>query len=110
LYHVQQVEPVIEEKSKEKLEENHVVMAARTIRDVAISITTNITSSIRKQPPTCKFELKQNMVVHILPHEDPQVHILNFLEISDNHILTVVSSDYVRLTILPFSLLGESGW
>ncbi|XP_055830789.1 uncharacterized protein LOC129899801 [Solanum dulcamara] len=43
-----------------------------------------------------------------LPHEDPQFHIQNFLEINDTYTPIGVSPDYVRLTLFPFSLLGES--
>ncbi|XP_049382857.1 uncharacterized protein LOC125847236 [Solanum stenotomum] len=43
-----------------------------------------------------------------LSHEDPQVHLQNFLEISDMYTPTGVNSDYVRLTLFPFSLLGEA--
>ncbi|XP_049364278.1 uncharacterized protein LOC125829043 [Solanum verrucosum] len=43
-----------------------------------------------------------------LVHEDPQVHIQNFLEISDTYTPTGVNSDYVRLTLIPVSLLGEA--
>nr|XP_016450351.1 PREDICTED: uncharacterized protein LOC107775166 [Nicotiana tabacum] len=43
-----------------------------------------------------------------LPHEDPQQHILNFLEISVTYITNGVTPDYVRLTLFPFSLLGEA--
>ncbi|XP_055803721.1 uncharacterized protein LOC129872830 [Solanum dulcamara] len=43
-----------------------------------------------------------------LPHEDPQVHIQNFLEISDTYTPIGVSPDYVRLTSFPFSLIGEA--
>ncbi|XP_070050418.1 uncharacterized protein [Nicotiana tomentosiformis] len=43
-----------------------------------------------------------------LPHEDPQQHILNFLEISDTYVTNRVTPDYVRLTLFSFSLLGEA--
>nr|XP_016495533.1 PREDICTED: uncharacterized protein LOC107814608 [Nicotiana tabacum] len=43
-----------------------------------------------------------------IPHEDRQQHILNFLEISDTYITNGVTPDYVRLTLFPFSLLGEA--
>lgn len=43
-----------------------------------------------------------------LSHEDPTVHIQNFLEISDTYNPTGVNKNYVRLTLLPFSLLGEA--
>ncbi|XP_075080507.1 uncharacterized protein LOC142166006 [Nicotiana tabacum] len=42
-----------------------------------------------------------------LPHKDPQQHILNFLEISDTYITNRVTLDYARLTLFPFSLLGD---
>jgi len=43
-----------------------------------------------------------------LSHEDPTVHIQNFLEISDTYTPAGVNVDYVRLTLFPFSLLGEA--
>ncbi|XP_070034436.1 uncharacterized protein [Nicotiana tomentosiformis] len=43
-----------------------------------------------------------------LPHEDPQQHILNLLEISDTYITNKVTPDYVRLILFPFSLLGKA--
>ncbi|XP_070008126.1 uncharacterized protein [Nicotiana sylvestris] len=43
-----------------------------------------------------------------LSHEDPQRHIQNFLEIADTYNYPNVSKDYVRITLFPFSLLGEA--
>ncbi|XP_070029637.1 uncharacterized protein [Nicotiana sylvestris] len=43
-----------------------------------------------------------------LPHEDLQRHIQNFLEITDTYNYLNVSKDYVRLTLFPFSLIGEA--
>ncbi|KAK4737511.1 hypothetical protein R3W88_001208, partial [Solanum pinnatisectum] len=43
-----------------------------------------------------------------LSHEDPQVHIKNFLEISDTYTPTGVNSNYVRVSLFVFSLLGEA--
>ncbi|XP_070004476.1 uncharacterized protein [Nicotiana sylvestris] len=43
-----------------------------------------------------------------LPHEDSQRHIQNFLEITDTYNYPNVSKDYVRLTLFPFSLIGEA--
>nr|XP_016456136.1 PREDICTED: uncharacterized protein LOC107780132 [Nicotiana tabacum] len=76
----------------------------------------NITSSIVKPRITRYFEFKQSMIQLLhpngqfmgLPHEDPQQHILNFMEISDTYITNEVISDYVRLTLFPFSPLGEA--
>jgi len=92
------------------------IIPARPVCDMAVSLTANVALSIRKPPAGGRFELKQNMVhlIHSmgkfisLPHEDHQVHIRNFLEISDTYITNGVSSDYVRLTLFPFSLLGAA--
>lgn len=43
-----------------------------------------------------------------LSYEDLKVHLQNILEISDTFIPTRVSTNYVRLTLFPFSLLGKS--
>ncbi|XP_015159333.1 uncharacterized protein [Solanum tuberosum] len=43
-----------------------------------------------------------------LSHEEARVHIQNFLEISDTYTPMGVNSDYVRLTLFPFSLLREA--
>nr|XP_009770100.1 PREDICTED: uncharacterized protein LOC104220838 [Nicotiana sylvestris] len=86
------------------------------VQEVAMPSIANVTSSIVKPRITGHFELKQSMIqlLHAngqfmgLPHEDPQQHILNFLEISDTYITNGVTPDYVRLTLFPFSLLGEA--
>ncbi|XP_019260491.1 PREDICTED: uncharacterized protein LOC109238476 [Nicotiana attenuata] len=86
------------------------------VREVAMPSIANVTSSIVKPRVTGHFELKQSMIqlLHVnrqfigLPHEDPQQHILNFLEISDTYITNGVTPNYVRLTLFPFSLLGEA--
>ncbi|XP_049360466.1 uncharacterized protein LOC125825176 [Solanum verrucosum] len=86
------------------------------VRDVAISRPTNMTSCIQKPEPGGRFELKQSMVqiLHTnwqftgLSHEDPTTHIQNFLKISDTYTPTGVNKYYVRLTLFPFSLLGEA--
>ncbi|KAK4716168.1 hypothetical protein R3W88_014506 [Solanum pinnatisectum] len=91
-------------------------MAEMDVRDMAIQQTTNVTSSIQKPSASGRFELNQNMVqlLHTngqftgLSHEDPRVYIQNFLEINDTYTPTGVNSDYVRLTLFPFSLLGEA--
>ncbi|XP_019239205.1 PREDICTED: uncharacterized protein LOC109219219 [Nicotiana attenuata] len=75
-----------------------------------------MTQAIVKHDITGHFELKQYMVQLIqstgqyvaLSHEDPQRHIQNFLEITDTYNYPNVSKDYVRLTLFPFSLLGDA--
>lgn len=92
------------------------IIPTRPVRDVAIPLTANLASSIRKHPPGGRFELKQNMVqiLHAngqftcLPHEDPQLHIRNFIDITDTYIPLGVSPDYVRLTLFVYSLLGAA--
>nr|XP_016508613.1 PREDICTED: uncharacterized protein LOC107826172 [Nicotiana tabacum] len=86
------------------------------VQEVAMPSVANVTSSIVKPRITGHLELKQSMIqlLHAngqfmgLPHEDPKQHILNFLEISDTYITNGVTPDYVRLTLFPFSLLGEA--
>lgn len=41
-----------------------------------------------------------------LPHKDPQILFKNFIEIINTYIPTGVSSDYVRMTLFPYSLLA----
>ncbi|XP_070004258.1 uncharacterized protein [Nicotiana sylvestris] len=84
--------------------------------EVARPNLANMTQAIVKPDITGHFELKQYMVQLIqstgqyvgLSHEDPQRHIQNFLEIIDTYNYPNVSKDYVRLTLFPFSLLGEA--
>ncbi|XP_049406133.1 uncharacterized protein LOC125869732 [Solanum stenotomum] len=92
------------------------IVPVRPVRDVAVPLTANLTSSIRKPPPGGRFELKQSMVQILqtngqftgLPHVDPQVHLRTFIDITNTYIPIGVSSDYVRLTLFPYSLLGAA--
>ncbi|XP_070019640.1 uncharacterized protein [Nicotiana sylvestris] len=87
----------------------------RVVIEAARPILANMTQAIVKPDITGHFELKQYMVQLIqstrlfvgLSHEDPQRHIQNFLEITDTYNYPNVSKDYVRLTLFPFSLIGE---
>ncbi|XP_049365277.1 uncharacterized protein LOC125830110 [Solanum verrucosum] len=68
-------------------------MAEMKVRDTTIPLTTSVTLCIQKPQAGKRFELKQSMVqlLHTngqftgLSHEDQQVHIQNFLEISDTY-------------------------
>ncbi|KAH0769033.1 hypothetical protein KY290_013014 [Solanum tuberosum] len=42
------------------------------------------------------------------PHEDPQIHLRNFIDITNTYIPNGVSSNYVRLTLFTYSLLGAA--
>ena len=86
------------------------------VRGVAIPRPTYVTSCIQKLEAGGRFELKQRVVQILhsngqftgLSYKDPTIHIQNFHEISDTYTPTRENKDYVRLTLLPFSLLGEA--
>lgn len=42
------------------------------------------------------------------PHKDPQFYLQKFLEMSDTFITAGVSTNFMRLTLYPISLLGEA--
>nr|XP_016432866.1 PREDICTED: uncharacterized protein LOC107759437 [Nicotiana tabacum] len=77
-------------------EEQHMV-----VQEMAMPSIASVTSSIVKPRITGHFELKQSMIqlLHVneqfmgLPHEDPQQHILNILEISALHPETKIVVD-----------------
>ncbi|KAK4716340.1 hypothetical protein R3W88_014678 [Solanum pinnatisectum] len=83
---------------------------------MAVPLTANLVSSIRKPPPGGRFELKQSMVQILhsngqftgLPYEDPKIHLRNFIDITNTYIPIGVSLDYIRLTLFPYSLLGAA--
>lgn len=85
----------------------------RTLGDYAVPLVTGATSSIRR--PTIQannFEIKPSilqMVASIvqfsgMPHDDPNAHIVNFLELCDTFKHNRVSDDAIRLRLFPFSL------
>lgn len=67
------------------------ILPTQQVQDLAVPLTANLASSIRKPPPGGRFELKKNMVhmLHIngqftgLLYEDPQLYISNFTEVTD---------------------------
>lgn len=74
------------------------ILACMTSREVAIPFMMNLTSLFQKPAVGGNFELKQNMVYLLissgqfigLSHKDPQVHLWNFMEISDTFIPTSI--------------------
>ena len=50
------------------------------------------------------LQLLQGIQFHGLAHEDPNAHILNFLEVCDTVKYNGVSNDAIRLRLFPFSL------
>ncbi|KAL0446153.1 UNVERIFIED_CONTAM: hypothetical protein Slati_1743200 [Sesamum latifolium] len=71
-----------------------------------------ISSIIKSNVETNNFEIKPSIIQIIrssvqfydLPDEDPNKHLMNFLEIYDTFRFNGVSNDAVRLRIFPFSL------
>ena len=46
-----------------------------------------------------------------LPYEDPNVHLVTFLEIADTVKMNGVTEDVIRMRLFPFSLRGKArGW
>ncbi|XP_060178013.1 uncharacterized protein LOC132607949 [Lycium barbarum] len=86
------------------------------VREVTVSRVANVTSSIVKPTIEGHFELKHPMIQLLhssgqftgMSHEDPQQHIHNFLQIVDTFATRRVTKEYMRLTLFPFSLLGNS--
>ncbi|XP_060180210.1 uncharacterized protein LOC132609991 [Lycium barbarum] len=89
------------------------------VREVAVPQVADVTSSIVKPTIEGHFELKHPMIQLLhssgqftgMSHEDPQCHIHTFLQIVDTFATGRVTKEYVRLTLFPFSLLGNaSNW
>ena len=54
------------------------------------------------------LQLLQGIQFHGLAHEDPNAHILNFLEVCDTVKYNGVSDDAIRLRLFPFSLKDKA--
>ena len=54
------------------------------------------------------LQLLQGIQFHELAHEDPNAHILNFLEVCDTEKYNGVSDDAIRLRLFPFSLKDKA--
>ena len=54
------------------------------------------------------LQLLQGIQFHGLAHEDPNTHILNFLEVCDTVKYNGVSDDAIRLRLFPFSLKDKA--
>ncbi|XP_060182500.1 uncharacterized protein LOC132612197 [Lycium barbarum] len=89
------------------------------VREVSVPRVADVTSSIVKPTIEGHFELKHPMIQFLhssgqftgMSHEDPQRHIHTFLQIVDTFATGRVTKEYVRLTLFPFSLLGNaSNW
>ncbi|XP_059289488.1 uncharacterized protein LOC132043007 [Lycium ferocissimum] len=86
------------------------------VREVAVPRVVDVTSSIVKPTIEGHFELKHPMIQLLhssgqftgMSHEDPQRHIHTFLQIVDTFATGRVTKEYVRLTLFPFSLLGNA--
>ena len=54
------------------------------------------------------LQLLQGIPFHGLAHEDPNAHILNFLEVCDTAKYNEVRDDDIRLQLYPFSLKDKA--
>ena len=93
---------------------------ARPLRDFAVPVVNGVGSSIRKLAINANnFELKPAIIQMVqgtcqfggLPSDDPNQHIMNFLEICDTFKHNGASDDAIHLRLFPFSLRDKAnGW
>lgn len=88
----------------------------KTLWDLFSPITINPPSCIVLPATTAYFELKPHVIqllpnFHGLNHEDPYMHIKDFLEICDTFKFQNFSDESVRLHLFPFSFKDkEKAW
>ena len=99
------------------VDENPIVEVPKPSRDCATPNVKGLHSSIRKPVIQANnFELKPSIIQMIqsstkfggLPSEDPNTHIMNFLEICDTFKHNKVSNDIIRLRLFLLSLKDKS--
>lgn len=91
--------------------------ANRSLGDNAVPLVTGATTSIRRPAIQANnFEIKPAIIQMVastvqfsgLPHDDPNAHISNFLELCDTFKYNGVTDDAVRLRLFPFSLRDKA--
>ena len=88
----------------------------RALRDYFRPVLNDNFFGIRRQPINANnCELKQaliNMVQQnqygVLPHEDPNVHLATFLEITNTVMMNGVTEDVIRMCLFTFSLRDKA--
>ena len=88
----------------------------RALRDYFRPIVNDNYSGIRRQPINAnKFELKLALINMVqqnqykgLPHEDPNVHLVTFLEIANTVKMNGETKDVIRIRLFPFSLRDKA--
>lgn len=96
--------PITKAEEREQTPEKMAINEIR-VRDVTIPQSTNMTSCIQKPEAGGRFDMKQSMVQILhsngkftnLSHEDPTVHIQNFLEISDTYTQTTLKLEQIKI-------------
>lgn len=90
---------------------------ARPLREYVVPLVNGIHSSIQRPiVQVNNFEIKPSMIQMLkdsvqfggLPNDDPNMHIINFLEICDTFKYNGVSDDAIRLRLFPFSLRDKA--
>ena len=91
----------------------------RALKDYFRPVVNDNYSGIRLQPINANnFELKQAPIYMVqqnqyggLPHEDPNVHVATFLEITDTVKMNGVTEDVIGMCLFLFSLRDKArGW
>ncbi|XP_021279860.1 uncharacterized protein LOC110413413 [Herrania umbratica] len=96
---------------------NLVPEANRALRDYAVPLVQGLHQSIRRPSINANnFEIKPAYIQMIqssvqfsgLPSDDPNSHLVNFLEICDTFKYNGVTDDAIRLRLFPFSLRDKA--
>ena len=91
----------------------------RTLKDYVWPVVNENNSSIRRQTINANnFELKPTLISIVQqaqfsesPLDDPNIHLVMFLEICDTVKMNGVIEDTIRLRLFPFSLKDKArGW
>jgi hypothetical protein len=90
-------------------------MAERTIRDFSTPSNTHVPTGPNVMVGDGNFELKPAFINMVQaspfsgkPNEDANAHLQHFLEVCRTFTIRGVTDDAIRLSLFPFSLLGNA--